>query len=188
MSIMAGPLIIVVSLWQFGLLYRDAEHNEKPKAILFSVFVIAGSWLAEWAGVETGLLFGEYDYKGVLLPHIIDVPAAIGFAWLGVLLASLGLLSRINLFRRMPIFLKSIAVGAAMTLFDYFMEPAAVKLNYWTWEGGIIPLRNYLAWFIMGAFFAFIGFKSGILNKKPDTFNYHSYLAQMIYFLLVKLA
>ena len=34
-----------------------------------------------------------------------------------------------------------------MVCFDLLMEPAAVKLDYWTWLNGHIHLRNYLVWF-----------------------------------------
>jgi uncharacterized membrane protein len=29
-------------------------------------------------------------------------------------------------------------------------------LNYWSWEGGNIPLQNYIAWFIIGTFTAIL--------------------------------
>jgi putative membrane protein len=43
-----------------------------------------------------------------------------------------------------------------MTFFDYLMEPAAIKLGYWVWQGSVIPFQNYLAWFVLGLLFAFL--------------------------------
>jgi putative membrane protein len=36
------------------------------------------------------------------------------------------------------------------------MEPAAIALDYWHWEGGSIPAQNYAAWFLIAALWAFI--------------------------------
>lgn len=35
-------------------------------------------------------------------------------------------------------------------LFDFFMEPVAISLGYWHWREGIVSMRNYLAWFVIG--------------------------------------
>lgn len=34
-----------------------------------------------------------------------------------------------------------------MTGLDFLVEPVAMKLGFWSWENGIIPLRNYVMWF-----------------------------------------
>jgi putative membrane protein len=44
--------------------------------------------------------------------------------------------------------LTSLTGACMMTFYDFIMEPAAVKMGMWYWKGGIIPLQNYLAWFI----------------------------------------
>jgi putative membrane protein len=30
---------------------------------------------------------------------------------------------------------------------DLFIEPVAIAHGFWSWEGGAVPLRNYLGWF-----------------------------------------
>ncbi|MDF1560771.1 MAG: carotenoid biosynthesis protein [Bacteroidales bacterium] len=40
-----------------------------------------------------------------------------------------------------------------MVLYDLFLEPAATRFDMWSWEGGIIPLRNYAGWFLFSALF-----------------------------------
>lgn len=40
-----------------------------------------------------------------------------------------------------------------MVLYDLFLEPAAIRLDMWSWEGGRVPVRNYLAWFVFSAAF-----------------------------------
>jgi bisanhydrobacterioruberin hydratase len=45
----------------------------------------------------------------------------------------------------------TVAVAAAVLAagFDYLLEPTAIRLDYWIWQAAGIPLRNYLAWFII---------------------------------------
>jgi len=40
-----------------------------------------------------------------------------------------------------------------MVFYDLLLEPAAVRLDMWSWECGIIPLRNFLAWFFFSLVF-----------------------------------
>ncbi len=44
-----------------------------------------------------------------------------------------------------------VAVGASVliALYDVAIEPVAVKLDYWQWGGGVIPLRNYVMWAVV---------------------------------------
>jgi uncharacterized membrane protein len=35
------------------------------------------------------------------------------------------------------------------------MEPAAVKLGFWNWNGGHIPIHNYFSWFWTSLFAPF---------------------------------
>ncbi len=45
----------------------------------------------EGLGVKTGKIFGHYYYGAVLSPFLWNVPLAIGFAWLSMLLSSIPL-------------------------------------------------------------------------------------------------
>jgi putative membrane protein len=36
------------------------------------------------------------------------------------------------------------------------MEPVAVKLGFWFWKSGIIPIYNYVCWFVTAVFLQFI--------------------------------
>jgi putative membrane protein len=44
-----------------------------------------------------------------------------------------------------------VLAGLLTVAFDWIMEPVAIRLDYWTWAGGDIPLQNYLAWFLIAA-------------------------------------
>ena len=32
---------------------------------------------------------------------------------------------------------------------DFLIEPVAISLDFWSWEYDIIPLQNYIGWFVI---------------------------------------
>ena len=81
----------------------------------------------------------------------------------------------------------AILVALLMVCFDVLMEPAAVKLDYWTWMNADIPLQNYLVWFGLSFIFATIGLQIGLFRQLLPRIAIHLYFAQLIYFGLVAL-
>ena len=88
-----------------------------------------------------------------------------------------------------PMALKALSVivdGATLAVFfDWLMEPVAVKLGYWAWNGdGSIPMFNYLCWFIVSllllAVFHFAKF------NKQNKFAVNLLLIQLMFFLLLR--
>jgi len=196
MQMMASSLLIILTIWIFwevwtSLFNKHKNHNnaiiqqQKYLYIIWSVFVIIASIFIEWIGVKTGIIFGSYRYGPILKPFIDKVPVAIGFAWLGMLLSSISVSQK--LFQK-PYLIIVIFAALFMTIFDFFMEPAAIKLHYWKWTTEIIPFQNYLAWFIISLFFILVGFKLKLFNAKINNVPFHAYFAQLGYFLLVHLS
>ena len=142
--------------------------------------------MIEWAGVETGVIFGIYRYGDTLQPQIVDVPVAIGFAWLCMLLTSTAVVQSLtgHWHKISPVILAAL-ISFAMVLFDVVMEPAAVKLSYWTWIGDHIPIRNYIAWFVISYLFSMLGIAMGIFRNRLPRIAFHAYWAQLIYFAMV---
>ena len=35
---------------------------------------------------------------------------------------------------------------------DLIMEPVAIANQFWSWEGGDVPLYNYVCWFLIAIF------------------------------------
>ena len=46
--------------------------------------------------------------------------------------------------------------AALATAFDFLLEPVAVRLDYWRWRDGVIPLQNYVAWFLTAGLVAIL--------------------------------
>jgi putative membrane protein len=110
------------------------------------------TFLLEAVGVKTGIIFGSYSYGNVLGPKLLEVPLLIGINWALIILGTTIISSRLTKSKiLLPLFAGLLAVA-----FDFILEPVAIGLNYWSWEGGKIPLQNYLAWFVIGTFSAIL--------------------------------
>jgi len=189
MRLMASMTMAAVSFW---LIY-ELWHFQKDKIIfrrtifwLGLVFLI--SMLIENIGVRSGQIFGNYAYGDTLKPFIGNVPLAIGFAWINMLLASAavaGFMLNDNLTRR--VVLSVVIIAVLMVIFDAIMEPAASKLDYWTWTGDEIPFQNYVAWFIIAFGFAVLGMLMRVFELGIPKVIRHAYFAQLGYFFLVNL-
>jgi putative membrane protein len=128
-------------------------HHVELKSHIFQAFVLLvfiGGMAIEIIGVNTGWPFGEYSYQEVLGPKILGVPWIIGLNWV-LLVLSTGVVVN-NLPIIFPV-TKAFAGAMIMTLLDFWMEPIAVKLSFWTWENPSIPLSNYLAWWVISFIF-----------------------------------
>ena len=110
------------------------------------------TFLLEAVGVKTGMIFGSYSYGNVLGPKLLEVPLLIGINWALIILGTTIISSKLTKNKvLLPLFAGLLAVA-----FDFILEPVAIGLNYWSWEGGNIPLQNYFAWFVIGTFSAIL--------------------------------
>jgi putative membrane protein len=119
--------------------------NATGRFLIFFISSYLLTFAAEAAGVSTGEVFGAYRYGDTMKLQWLEVPLIIPFNWV---ILVLGMTSVFTALRIPRVILPLLAAGG-LVLFDFIMEPVAVQLDYWTWEGGNIPLQNYLAWFII---------------------------------------
>ena len=187
MRILAAPLLIALSIIVFFVTLRILSDKKiKLLFLIWAILVIIGSFAIEGIGVKSGVIFGSYAYGETLKPILFGVPIAIGFAWLCMLLNSTAVVQRIlPKFSNYHIIIQAINISLLMVLFDLVMEPAAMKLGYWTWLGGSIPFQNFIAWFAISLFFAIIGVRMKLFKEKLPSIVFHAYLAQLIYFGMV---
>lgn len=190
MRLMAGPVIIMLAVWLFWeydrALRSTGDQQMAGRFYQWSALVLISSFLVEVLGVKTGLIFGNYQYGATLKPQIFNVPLAIGFAWLSMLLSSVAVLQGtwgLNAARN-PWRL-AFLTAILMALFDFVMEPGAVKLQYWTWENGVIPLQNYAAWFFVSLGLMVFAVQRGLFQVKTPALAYHAFFAQFLYFAIV---
>jgi putative membrane protein len=178
------------------LVWTQTEKNWH--FFLFVLICFAVGILVEIIGINTGMLFGDYSYGNVLGFKVFKVPLLIGINWFviiyccGISIHTL-LIKAINRIAtdtgKTPMVLKALSVivdGATLAVFfDWLMEPVAVKLGYWEWNGdGSIPLFNYICWFgvslILLTIFHFAKF------NKQNKFAVNLLLIQLMFFLLLR--
>ncbi len=134
---------------------------------IFAVGCFILGFLVEVAGVKTGVIFGEYSYGSTLGFKIWDVPILIGLNWL-ILIYCTGVWAHhlVN-----NVLLRSSLGSLMMVVLDFFIEPVAISLDFWAWDGGEIPTHNFLGWlitaFLLQTFFHLSNFqKQNALSKK----------------------
>jgi putative membrane protein len=106
-----------------------------------AIFLLGMS--SEIIGVQTGMLFGNYNYSNLLGIKVFGVPLMIGINWLTLIY---GFRQIVKLLKIRKLIIAMLLVSLMMILHDYALEPFAITLNLWNWQGGHIPLFNYLTW------------------------------------------
>lgn len=106
----------------------------------------------EWLGVQTGWVFGTYAYGATLGPKVAGTPLLIGINWVLLTFAIAHLLGRMTAVTGV----RALLGATLMVGLDVFIEPVAIRLDFWSWEGGLVPMRNYLGWWGL-SFLLFLG-------------------------------
>jgi bisanhydrobacterioruberin hydratase len=162
------------------VLYFPMKENGKPIAYwIIGLYIV--TFTLEAIGVATGIIFGAYSYGASLGFRIFDVPLIIGFNWVVVILGSLATSSLIT---RHPIF-RIILTAVIAVVFDVVLEPVAIQLDYWQWEGDTIPFRNYAVWFVISLSAAGVFIASGL--RTTDRKIIHYLIAQLSFFIVLAL-
>ena len=117
---------------------------------------MAGGFLVEAVGVQTGFPFGTYAYSGELGPKVLGVPLIIPLAWTWMAwpawLAAGRLFPSSQALSSHAARVVTAAVG--LTAWDLFLDPQMIAEGYWTWVDphpalpGLpgIPISNFLGW------------------------------------------
>ena len=128
----------------FGLLiFGNNDFSFKFFKIISLLFLIG--FFIEVFGVYSGLLFGEYHYGKTLGFQLLGVPLIIGVNWVLLVVSSFAVSS----YFVSNSILKVVLSSFIMVLIDFMIEPVAIRLDFWHWQSGIIPLQNYLMWFLV---------------------------------------
>lgn len=129
--------------------------------IFASLLIFAGGFFIEVTGVQTSAVFGSYVYLTALGPKWFGTPLMLGVNWLMLIYAVHYLLLKARISELAKPF-----IGAAMlVVYDILLEPVAINWKLWQWQGGSVnwnlwqwtqgsvPVKNYLAWFVISLLF-----------------------------------
>ena len=144
---------------------------------LFYIFCLG--FLVELIGVKTGFLFGDYQYGSSLGFKIWDVPLIIGVNWIILVLGSRGVINYFVNNNKIQI----VSSAVLMVFLDFIIEPVAILLDFWSWSNGIVPIQNYIMWFIVAIFMQNIISKHSIFI--PFKLGSSIILSQFLFFIII---
>ncbi len=166
-----SPVNLLLSA--FLVLIMSKQDNWKFYGSL--LLVAALSFFIEVLGVKTERIFGSYYYGNSFGYKLFSVPLLIGLNWAMLLYST----SQFSKFKNTTI---NALFGAFLMVFlDFFMEQNAQKFDFWYWKDGIIPLQNYIAWFLISFVFNLLVQKH--LSKIPNLTAKVFYFAQVAFFM-----
>jgi putative membrane protein len=161
--------------------------NEQPinlrfvQAFLMAVVV---GMITEMIGVNTGLLFGDYSYGEIFGRKLFGVPVLIGINWFCIVYASYVIAMSIH--RKQPggKVMVALLTASIATTFDWIMEPVAMKLGFWNWADGQIPVFNYISWFVISVA---VSVAFGLLKIEANNkFAPYFLMIQVLFFLFLR--
>lgn len=157
------------------------HHDWNKDFIIFAILAFIIGYGSEVMGVHTGFPFGNYSYGPVLGIKFFEVPLMIGVNWL-ILVYLTGHLFQKNVSNDL---LASLFGALVMVGVDFLIEPVAVALDFWTWEGGIIPLSNYLGW--LGTAFIIQMIYRKMQFQKDNKLSLHLLINMVAFFAILNL-
>jgi bisanhydrobacterioruberin hydratase len=135
------------------------RHKPEARVIVAGLIIIITSFLIEAAGINSGKIFGSYSYGRALGPSVMNTPLIIGLNWFVLIYCTNAIARQLwGLMRHGSMGSKTVLAEGAfiiitgsllMVLYDLLLEPAATNLDMWSWTGGTIPMRNFMAWFVI---------------------------------------
>lgn len=124
------------------LLFWDVPHKRR---LISALVAISIGMIVEIIGVNTGILFGNYEYGEVLGLQLFGVPILIGITWLLVTVSAWQIVQLSNF----DTWAKIIIGGGLVVTFDLLLEQFATAFGLWSWQNGVIPIKNYLTWLLV---------------------------------------
>lgn len=165
-----------------GILFANFNKIPIQNIVAVAVVIIFG-YLIEVVGVHTGVIFGKYFYGYTLGIKILSVPIIIGLNWFIVVFSVGGYLRSILKSNKL---MRTILGAFFLVGLDFFIEPVAVKLGYWSWANNIIPFQNYLGWFFVSLFM--MAFYNYYDFKKTNPTYKTLFIAQLIFFIALNIS
>lgn len=168
------PLNLIIS--GLLILYNHSDWNKN--FIIFAILTAFLGYLFEVIGVNTGLIFGEYQYGKNMGFKLFETPLLIGLNWL-ILVYSFGIITNSL---SIHLIFKILITAFCLTTLDFFIEPFAIYHDMWHWQNIIVPLQNYIGWFFCSIILSSIFF---ILKfSKQNSLTKHYIIIQVMFFIL----
>ncbi|KQC32991.1 hypothetical protein AAU57_06395 [Nonlabens sp. YIK11] len=140
---------------------------------LFTICFVTGM-TAEWIGVHTGWLFGEYSYGDNFGPKLDGIPFLIGVNWAVLTFVTHAIASK----QTSNPWAISVIGASLMVILDFFLEQICDYAGFWSFTGGA-GWYNYLCWFIIAFILHYIATHYKL--KGDFKTSLHIYIVQLIF-------
>jgi putative membrane protein len=157
------------------LITWNLENISTKFLIAFSIPFFIG-FITEFLGVNYGLLFGTYSYGENLGVKIGGVPLMICVNWAVLTIITADVSSFIHKNK----IIRSLLGGLFMMILDIIIEVSAPRFDFWEFENNSIPLKNYIAWFVIGSIAHYLYLHFNIKTNKK--ISIHIFVAVIIFF------
>jgi bisanhydrobacterioruberin hydratase len=164
-----------------GILIANQKEYNKNFWMCTVAIILAGITV-EIIGVATGAIFGNYTYGQTLGFKVADVPLLIGVNWFIIVFCVGAVLKKYFKHQRN---LKSLIGAFILVMMDVLIEPVAIKFDYWSWQDSIIPLQNFVAWYIVS--FLFLRAYYEIDFRKTNKVAGVLLISQTLFFIILNL-
>ncbi len=134
-------------------------------------------FVTEYLGVNHGFIFGSYEYGENLGWKVGGVPIMICVNWIVLTIVT----SDVSLLLSKNLFLRAFLGALFMTLLDMTIEVSAPRFDFWEFENGIVPIQNYIGWFVVSLIAHLIYNSFKIRSQK--LMSVHILIAIAIFFL-----
>lgn len=171
------PLNLLMNVFLLLIYHGKIDLRFAWKALL----IYSAGFVVELAGVNTGLIFGSYEYGTTLGPHLFHTPLMIGVNWFMLVYASLVITSKFIEHR----YFRILIAAVLMVVYDFALEPSAIDLDMWDW-GGAVPMQNYVAWLVISFVLIWFADRSRLVNKE-NKIAVPLFFVQMGFFILLDL-
>lgn len=162
----------------FGaVLVFQKEWSLKLGLAFVAVFSI--SLVIEIIGVNTGTLFGSYQYGPALGPKILNTPILIGLNWLFLIYCSAAIVNH-HFTNRL---IRILSGSLLMVGYDLIMEYVAPVMNMWFWETPYPGIQNFIMWFLLAAVLhTIVQWLAPAIKNKPASYLL---LIQFLFFCVI---
>jgi putative membrane protein len=171
------PFALLLSIYLLAIYHGKYA---KKDIIVFLAIAILGFFI-EVIGVNSGLIFGNYSYGNALGIKLFETPMLIAINWLFLTYTASTLSEKIS----NKLIIQILMAPSIMLLYDLILEQLAPLMNMWSWKDSVVPLKNYIAWWVIG--FLFIGLIKVFRIETKNPLAFILFISQFVFFALLYL-